>query len=231
MVGCDMCDIWLHQECAGITSETHDPNKSWRCERCIHDEATEIASNRTRHTTRTSSSIRAQRAELALKLLEEEQELIKRNREKEDEFRKREEEIQRKRAEQDAELLKQKHQLLQSLEDGSGSVRSGMSSSASRKKVESWLGTNRGAVQIPLAEQPQESGSTHPADPAVTMAVSSSSELKSGLDSFEPTATKANNVPKSTVDGTLLARGRCGAFNGIQLTVFGHTIQVHQGKV
>ncbi|XP_062710849.1 uncharacterized protein LOC134288933 [Aedes albopictus] len=198
MVGCDICDIWLHQECAGLTSETHDPNKSWRCERCIHDEATEIASNRTRHTTRTSSSIRAQRAELALKLLEEEQELIKRNREKEDEFRKKEEEIQRKRAEQDAELLKQKHQLLQSLEDGSGSVRSGMSSSASRKKVESWLGTNRGAVQIPLAEQPQESGSTQPANPAATMAASSPSELKSGLDSFEPTATKANNVPKST---------------------------------
>lgn len=154
-----MCDIWLHRDCAGFSSETLDPNKSWRCERCLHDEATEVASHRTHHTTRTSSSIRAQRAELALKLLEEEQELIRRNREKEDEFRRKEQEIQKTRAEEDARLLKQKHELLQSLEDENGSVQSVMSSKASRKKVESWLGTASCPVPARIVEEPQVSGS------------------------------------------------------------------------
>nr|XP_029715637.1 uncharacterized protein LOC115259247 [Aedes albopictus] len=197
MIGCDMCDIWLHRECAGLTNEDPDPNKSWRCERCIHDEATEVASNRTQHTTRTSSSIRAQRAELALKLLEEEQELIKKNREKEDALRKKEEEILKKRAEEDAMLLKQKHELLQSLEDGNGSVRSIMSSKSSRRKVESWLGANRATVQTPLAEQPQSAGrSNQSIIPPGTVVVS---EAKSSFDApFEKNSAKDINIPKST---------------------------------
>ncbi|XP_062710822.1 uncharacterized protein LOC134288907 [Aedes albopictus] len=159
MVGCDMCDIWLHMKCAGVTTDNADPDKSWRCERCLHDEATERTSHRSRKTSRTTSSILAQRTELALQLLEEEQALIKRNREREDEFLKKEAEMQRKRAEEDAKLLKQKHDLLKSLEDGNGSIRSGISSNASRRRVQEWLGTNSGGL-VPVTEQPQMSGPT-----------------------------------------------------------------------
>nr|XP_029712283.1 PHD finger protein At3g20280-like [Aedes albopictus] len=159
MVGCDMCDIWLHMKCAGVTTDNADPDKSWRCERCLHDEATERTSHRSRKTSRTTSSILAQRTELALQLLDEEQALIKRNREREDEFLKKEAEMQRKRAEEDAKLLKQKHDLLKSLEDGNGSIRSGISSIASRRRVQEWLGTNSGGL-VTVTEQPQMSGPT-----------------------------------------------------------------------
>ncbi|XP_062547153.1 uncharacterized protein LOC134212888 [Armigeres subalbatus] len=198
MVGCDMCDVWLHNDCAGIAAENADPNKSWRCEQCLHDEATEVASNGTQKTSRTSSSIRAQRAELALKMLEEEQALMLKNREKEDELRRKEEEVQMKRAEEDAKLLRQKHELLQSLEDGNGSTRSG--SNAGRKKVQSWLGANHGGI-VPLAEQPQPSGGTVQStmDPTVTTASLPTSELQSGVDVLHNSiAAGISKVPKST---------------------------------
>lgn len=44
---------------------------------------------------------------------------------------------------------------MQSLEDENGSVRSVMSSKASGKKVESWIGTATGSVPAGIAEKPQ----------------------------------------------------------------------------
>ncbi|XP_058816807.1 uncharacterized protein LOC131680103 [Topomyia yanbarensis] len=200
MVGCDMCDVWLHVDCAGITGENPDPNKSWRCEQCLHDEVTEVASNATQKTTKTSSSVNVRRAELALKLLEEEQALLKRNREKEDEFRWKEAEIQKQRAEEDAKLLKQKHELLQSLDDGDGSIRSGISRRVSRKMVQSWLGGS----EIPLIEKPQASAKgtqplTVPVSGTVAAAISSTLGQQSGADILRNKNAATNIiVPKST---------------------------------
>ncbi|XP_058828346.1 uncharacterized protein LOC131688193 [Topomyia yanbarensis] len=199
MIGCDMCDVWFHVDCAGITSENTDPNKSWRCEQCFNDEVTEVASNTSRKTTMTSSSVNARRAELALKLLEEQQALLKRNREKEDEFRRKEEEVQKKRAEEDAKLLKQKHELLQSLEDRNGSNRSEISSRASRKMVQSWLGGG----EMPLAEKPQpfEQGAplTMPISAIATATFPPTSGQQSGADSLLNKNAATNIiVPKST---------------------------------
>ncbi|XP_062705142.1 uncharacterized protein LOC134287389 [Aedes albopictus] len=199
MIGCDMCDIWLHMKCAGVTTDTADPDKSWRCERCLHDEATERTSHRSRKTGRTTSSISAQRAELALQLLEEEQALIKRNREREDEFLKKEAEMQKKRAEEDAKLLKQKHDLLKSLEDGNGSIRSGISSNASRRRVQEWLGSNSGGL-VPVTEQPQMSGPT--AELSATSKISALPIMpprKSGVDVLLSQDAEGSTIaPKST---------------------------------
>ncbi|XP_058449200.1 uncharacterized protein LOC131429170 [Malaya genurostris] len=200
MVGCDMCDIWLHADCAGITGDTPDPNRSWRCAECLHDEVTDVVSIGSRKTAKTSSSTRNRRAELALKLLEEEQALREINRQKEDELRRKEAEILKTRAEEDAKLLKQKHDLLQSLEDEDNSNRSGISSRASREMVQSWLGGG----EIPPPEKPQPS--VGDVQPIVTSTFGTVSTHKStmsgpqfGTDSH-PTAIAATNidVPKSS---------------------------------
>ncbi|XP_058456720.1 uncharacterized protein LOC131434090 [Malaya genurostris] len=200
MVGCDMCDIWLHADCAGITGDTPDPNRSWRCAECLHDEVTDVVSIGSRKTAKTSSSTRNRRAELALKLLEDEQALREINRQKEDELRKKEAEILKTRAEEDAKLLKQKHDLLQSLEDEDNSNMSGISSRASREMVQSWLGGG----EIPPPEKPQPS--VGDVQPIVTSTFGTVSTHKStmsgpqfGTDSH-PTAIAATNidVPKSS---------------------------------
>ncbi|XP_062711694.1 uncharacterized protein LOC134289606 [Aedes albopictus] len=169
---------------------------------CLHDEATERTSKRSRKTGRTTSSILAQRTELALQLLEEEKALIKRNREREDEFLKKEAEKQRKRGEEDAKLLKQKHDLLKSLEDGNGSIRSGISSNASRRRVQEWLGANSGGL-VPVTGQQQKSRPTAQlsAIPSETSALPMMPLLKSGADVLpNQDAEGSTIVPKINVN-------------------------------
>lgn len=134
MVGCVMCDAWFHPGCVEVSETNHNPDKTWRCTRCVNDDVREVASQHTSKSLGSSASSKARR-ELLLQQLEEQRALKLKQRAEEDEIRK-------KRAEEDEAFLQQKLDII--LEDDIESRSSRQSSRASRRKVEDWLNDGQG---------------------------------------------------------------------------------------
>ncbi|XP_062710230.1 uncharacterized protein LOC109425711 [Aedes albopictus] len=144
LVGCDTCETWMHFGCAGVTDSIADPNRTWKCDRCRPQVESSVCHS---SVGRSSASRRSSRIELSLRMLEE-QKVIR--------MRILEEEAaqvaaRKKIAEEEENFLKQKYALLLAEADGAEdgvSRRSGLSSRASREKVQSWLsGQEVGASQ------------------------------------------------------------------------------------
>nr|XP_029729669.1 uncharacterized protein LOC109426713 [Aedes albopictus] len=138
MLGCDMCDVWFHAGCVDETDTNLNPDRTWKCSRCVKDDAGEVSSHHASKSVRSSASSRARR-ELLLQQLEEQRALKLKQRAEEDEIR-------RKRAEEDDAFLQQKLELM--LDDDNESRRSKLSSRASRQKVEGWLNDGRGGQTV-----------------------------------------------------------------------------------
>lgn len=34
LVGCDVCESWMHYDCAGVTDSIANSNRTWKCDRC-----------------------------------------------------------------------------------------------------------------------------------------------------------------------------------------------------
>ncbi|XP_062539189.1 uncharacterized protein LOC134207496 [Armigeres subalbatus] len=132
LVGCDLCDTWMHYGCAKVTDSIADVNRSWKCERCRGREEDTIS-------RATTSSRRSSRAELGLMMMEE-QKALRLRRIMEEEAAKAA--ARNRIADEEERFLRKKYELLlaeaDEAEDGV-SRKSKLSSRASREKVRSWL--------------------------------------------------------------------------------------------
>ncbi|XP_055584745.1 uncharacterized protein LOC129737609 [Uranotaenia lowii] len=121
MVGCDMCDIWMHFPCAGVDSSIGDPDRSWRCDNCKEDKApSEAASKISKDSGKSRKS----------RIIEESLDLLEKQRK-----------IQIRRAAEEDEYFRKRFELLKRLEDAEDakSIRSDVSVKTKRDDVENWL--------------------------------------------------------------------------------------------
>ncbi|XP_062545514.1 uncharacterized protein LOC134212033 [Armigeres subalbatus] len=199
LVGCDNCDTWVHFGCAGVTDSIADPNRSWKCDRCSHQVGDLVFTD-----GRSSTSRRSARADLNLKLLEE-QKAMRTKRILEEEAA--QAFARRKIAEEEENFLKQKYAILlaeaDDAEDGA-SRRSRLSSRASREKVRSWLsgqevGASKQFVIAPSSSMPAVVVFAEAAQPSASSALVLSAT--STTNAPDVATTNIGNVPSTVATG------------------------------
>lgn len=73
MVGCDLCDVWVHFGCAGVTASVE--NRSWKCDNC-KDKVLEAASKASKSSKTSSGSVKkSHRIRYQLQMMEEQRQL------------------------------------------------------------------------------------------------------------------------------------------------------------
>ncbi|XP_058828395.1 uncharacterized protein LOC131688239 [Topomyia yanbarensis] len=194
MVGCDLCDTWFHPDCVGKTQHDFNPDKSWRCSRCVDDEATELASQHTHKSVRSAASSKA-RKELLLKQLEEQRALQLKQRAEEDEIR-------RKRAEEDDAFLQQKMNII--LEDDNESSRSKLSSRVSREKVATWLNGGQSGETVPTKKSPPLGAIPRPQVSQQLGIIASVPDATQGAPELQPKIPTSTSTPNSRIGATPL---------------------------
>ncbi|XP_058831294.1 uncharacterized protein LOC131689922 [Topomyia yanbarensis] len=113
MVCCDMCESWIHFQCAGVSESIAEPDRSFKCSNCLADWDGASKSGVSFNESSVSKSSRAsQRLHLSLQLLEEQRKLKKMRAEEEIKTRKMEEAAKLKEIEEEQEYLKQRYDLL-----------------------------------------------------------------------------------------------------------------------
>ncbi|XP_058455399.1 uncharacterized protein LOC131432862 [Malaya genurostris] len=144
MVCCDMCESWIHFQCAGVSESIAEPDRSFKCSKCLADWDGESKSAVSFNESSVSKSSRAsQKLQLSLQLLKEQQNLKKKRAEEERKSRKLEEEAKLKQIDEEQEYLRKRYALLLQIEEDKDSSRSSRKSGVSVKRrceqLENWL--------------------------------------------------------------------------------------------
>ncbi|XP_062703182.1 uncharacterized protein LOC134285759 [Aedes albopictus] len=166
MVCCDICEGWIHFQCAGVTDSIGEPDRSWKCSACLADWNGSSKSEVSFNDSSVSKSSRvSQRLQLSLQLLEEQQKLKKKRAAEELKIRRMEEEAKLKAMDDEQEFLKQKYELLMQIgeEKESSSRKSGVSVRSKRVQLEKWL--NKGSSAdgvVPPRPSTTQAGSVFP---------------------------------------------------------------------
>ncbi|XP_058458201.1 uncharacterized protein LOC131434928 [Malaya genurostris] len=137
MVCCDVCESWIHFQCAGVSESIAEPDRSFKCSKCMTDWDGESKSAVSFNESSVSKSSRAsQKLQLSLQLLEEQQNL------------------KQKQIEIEQEYLRKRYELLLQIEEEKDSSKSSRKSGISVKRrceqMENWL--NKG-TQVDRAGQ------------------------------------------------------------------------------
>lgn len=149
MVGCDLCDAWVHFGCAGVTASIE--NHSWKCDKCKEKILEDTTQRSVSSRTSSVSSKASQRVQLRLQMLEEQRQLRLKVLEEEEAARKKraaeEEAARRKRAQEEAEFIRQKYELLMD-ETPSDLETYGHDGKEQNmgENIEKWLDVGRGLV-------------------------------------------------------------------------------------
>ncbi|XP_062713658.1 uncharacterized protein LOC134290517 [Aedes albopictus] len=162
MVGCDLCETWVHYDCAGVTDSIADPERSWKCEKCLAELNAKPRSQKSGTSRTSGQSGTSQRQQLQLQLLEEQRKLRLKHQEEEYAARKKaaeeEEKVRKERMEEECRYLKEKFELLLA---GSNENDSPVSRDRASAAVQPVATTSEGVTQSASTRQaPPNSSST-----------------------------------------------------------------------